>query len=379
MFEGNEMSGLRSALEEWAAQDLSEVGLDELADDLVELELTSGLLESERARRLSQFDSVAGPGRQGYPSLTAFLIHRCRMAAGRARRLVGLAHTAARCPSVQQAWTDQRISTDQAHRLLETSDAAPGPFGDAEARLVGIIEPLTASETRRALQYWHQSVAGGDESELEHEARRGLSLSRTIDGMGRLDGWTTPSAYESLRAMFDALMPPPTQGDIRTARQRRHDALEDLARDYLDRGDVRQVGGERPHVNVIADLEALQGIAGGRHEFGSGEVVTVQTLRTLACDSSVSRIVLGPKSEVIDVGRRTRVIPAALRRAIIARDRHCTWRGCDRGPRWCDVHHLTHWADGGGTEPDNLALLCRYHHTLTHRAQGSNRGPPVRS
>ena len=186
MFEGNEMSGLRSALEEWAAQDLSEVGLDELADDLVELELTSGLLESERARRLSQFDSVAGPGRQGYPSLTAFLIHRCRMAAGRARRLVGLAHTAARCPSVQQAWTDQRISTDQAHRLLETSDAAPGPFGNAEARLVGIIEPLTASETRRALQYWHQSVAGrtgarGPSGPLAVENDRRYGSARRMD------------------------------------------------------------------------------------------------------------------------------------------------------------------------------------------------------
>jgi hypothetical protein len=372
------MSGLRSTLEEWAGQDLVDVGADQLADDLVELELASGLLEAERARRLHRFDEMGGPKRHGFPSLTAFLIHRCRMAAGRARRLVGLAHTTARCPKVQEAWSSERISTDQAHRLLETADAEPGAFGEAEARLVDIVEPLTASETRRALHYWEQSVTGGDGSLLEQEARRGISLSRTIDGMGRIDGWTTPTAYETLRAMFDALMPPPSASDHRTARQRRHDALEDLARDYLDHADTPAVGGEKPHLNVVCDPSALQGLAGGRHEFESGQVIDVATLRTFACDSSLSRIILAPDSEIIDVGRRTRVIPAAPRRAIIARDRHCTWKwGCDRSPRWCDIHHILHWADGGETEPDNLTLLCRYHHTLTHQQDG--RSPPSRS
>ncbi|MEA1903753.1 MAG: HNH endonuclease signature motif containing protein, partial [Actinomycetota bacterium] len=62
----------------------------------------------------------------------------------------------------------------------------------------------------------------------------------------------------------------------------------------------------------------------------------------------------------------TRVIPAATRRAVIARDRHCVVAGCGRSPRWCDVHHIIHWADGGETILSNLCLLCRYHHTLIH-------------
>ncbi|MCZ6505397.1 MAG: HNH endonuclease signature motif containing protein [Actinobacteria bacterium] len=72
------------------------------------------------------------------------------------------------------------------------------------------------------------------------------------------------------------------------------------------------------------------------------------------------------ESEIIDVGRKTRVIPTALRRAVIARDRHCTHQGCDRPARWCDVHHKIHWADGGETSLENLRLLCRFHHNLTH-------------
>ena len=370
------MSGLRSALEEWASQDLSEVGPGQLAEDLVELEVVSGLLESERARRLSRFGEIGGPDTHGHPSLTAFLIHQCRIASGRARRLVGLAHTAATCPRVLEAWAGRRISTDQAHRLLEAADSAPGPFHDSEQALVDIVEPLSPSDTRRALRYWRHAVADPRRTELEIEATRGISLSRTIDGLGRIDGWLTPPAYETLRAALDALMPAPVGSDHRTARQRRHDALEDLARDFLDHADTPTVGGERPHVNVIVDWAALTGFAGGRHEFEDGEVLTLAAVRKITCDSSVCRIVFGPNGEIIDVGRRTRVVPAALRRGIVARDRHCTWKGCDRDPRWCDVHHIVSWAHGGTTEPGNLRLLCRYHHTLIHQAD-ADRGSPV--
>lgn len=375
------MSAIRSALEEWVLEPVEALALEQLADDLVEIEVVSGLLEAERLRRLDIFERRSGPGAFGYPSLTSFLKDRCRTATGRAHRLVARSRVFRTARTTFAAWSGNRLSTDQIGVLLDQALSLPEPFAEGEERLVGIVEDLDVTDTRRVLEYWRQAVDGPGtvSDELAQSELRGISLSESLEGMGHIEGWTTPTALQALRAALDALMPPPLPGDSRTARQRNHDALEDLARDYLDRGDAPQVGGDRPHINVITDLPALHGIAGGRHEFESGEVITVQVLRTLACDSSVSRIVLGPKSEIIDVGRRTRVIPASLRRAIIARDRHCTWKGCDRGPRWCDVHHLTHWADGGGTEPDNLTLLCRYHHTRTHRAQGSNRGPPNRS
>jgi hypothetical protein len=67
---------------------------------------------------------------------------------------------------------------------------------------------------------------------------------------------------------------------------------------------------------------------------------------------------------VLDVGRRTRVVPVAIRRALDARDRGCRFPGC--GNRFCDAHHIVHWADGGATSADNLALLCRHHHRAVH-------------
>ncbi|HSK07484.1 MAG TPA: DUF222 domain-containing protein [Acidimicrobiia bacterium] len=161
-------------------------------------------------------------------------------------------------------------------------------------------------------------------------------------------------------------MPPPADNDERTTTQRRADALGDLARSYLDGSETPIVGGERPHINVHVDLPGLNGRPGGLHETDDGSVLDPFAVGQLVCDPSVSRIVFGPDSEVLDVGRKTRVIPAGLRRAVIARDRHCVAPGCGRSARWCDVHHIVPWLDGGETVIDNLSLLCRFHHGQVH-------------
>jgi hypothetical protein len=119
-------------------------------------------------------------------------------------------------------------------------------------------------------------------------------------------------------------------------------------------------------MNVHVDIPALRGLGGGLHETEDGFVLAPELIGQLACDASVTRIVFGPGSEVLDVGRKTRVISAGLRRAVVARDRHCVAPGCHRSANWCDVHHLVSWADGGETAIDNVCLLCRYHHTLMH-------------
>lgn len=93
----------------------------------------------------------------------------------------------------------------------------------------------------------------------------------------------------------------------------------------------------------------------------------------------MSRIITGGKSEPLDVGRRTRMIPAALRRAVIARDRHCVAPGCDRPPGWCEVHHKKHWTDGGATALDNLELRCHLHHRDQHEGRSSEQWKPERA
>jgi HNH endonuclease len=92
--------------------------------------------------------------------------------------------------------------------------------------------------------------------------------------------------------------------------------------------------------------------------------------RRLSCDSAVTRVVMAARSEPLDVGRRTPVVPSGLRRAVGIRDRVCRFPGCDRPHAWCDAHHIVHWADGGTTELSNLLLLCRRHHRSVHDRTG---------
>ena len=90
------------------------------------------------------------------------------------------------------------------------------------------------------------------------------------------------------------------------------------------------------------------------------------TLRRLTCDARIARVITDGRSAVLDVGRATRTVPAAIWRALVARDGGCSHPNCDRPPGWCDAHHIVHWADGGTTSLDNLRLLCRRHHRAVH-------------
>jgi len=102
----------------------------------------------------------------------------------------------------------------------------------------------------------------------------------------------------------------------------------------------------------------------GMSEMEDGTRVSAETARRLACDAAVVEVEKGPDGSVLDVGRRTRSVPPALRRALEARDRGCRFPGC--GLRFTDAHHIEHWADGGATSLRNTVLLCRRHHRLVH-------------
>ena len=98
--------------------------------------------------------------------------------------------------------------------------------------------------------------------------------------------------------------------------------------------------------------------AGGIH-------VGMEAARRVACDAGLVVLRHAPDGGVLDVGRRTRTVPTALRRALEGRDRNqCQFPGCSS--RHCDAHHVVHWADGGATQLANLVLCCRFHHRAVH-------------
>ncbi|GIE04449.1 HNH endonuclease signature motif containing protein [Paractinoplanes durhamensis] len=105
---------------------------------------------------------------------------------------------------------------------------------------------------------------------------------------------------------------------------------------------------------------------GGCGRLDTGAPVGATEARLLACDARVVPAVLGTDGQVLDVGQARRLFTGPLRRALVLRDRGCSFPGCDRPAAWCEGHHLIPWADGGPTALSNACLLCRHHHRVIH-------------
>lgn len=103
----------------------------------------------------------------------------------------------------------------------------------------------------------------------------------------------------------------------------------------------------------------------------SGQRLSATAVRRMACDADIIPAVLGSDGQILDVGRANRLVTAAIWLALVLRDRHCAFPGCNRPPIACDAHHIEHWADGGVTSLGNLILLCRHHHTVAHNTPWS--------
>ncbi len=152
--------------------------------------------------------------------------------------------------------------------------------------------------------------------------------------------------------------------------ERRAAGLVGICRFFLESHQTLHHRLGRPHVIVTIPIETLQDPSGSRTAtLPSGAIIDGATARQLACDAAISRIITGPASEPLDVGRTTRSIPAAIARQLIVEDRHCRWPGC-QSPAWsCEGHHVRFWEAPhyGDTKLTNLTLLCWFHHHLLHK------------
>jgi hypothetical protein len=187
------------------------------------------------------------------------------------------------------------------------------------------------------------------------------------DGAVYLSCVLDPAGGAAVRTALEPLARRSGAGDDRAYDRRMADALVDMSMHALDNGLVPQNASQRTHLQVTTSLETLLGLDGApAAEMEFALPISSKTVERLACDCSVTRILLGSDSMVIDVGRARRVISGPARKALNVRDRGCTWPGCDRPVTWSSGHHLVHWIHGGTNEPNNLTLLCYRHHWMVH-------------
>lgn len=312
--------------------------------------------------------------------------------AGRTGQTVSAARRAVRMgralrdtlPATAGALVDGTISADKAQAIAlgaPTSEQRAAALTDPdnacnEGFLLRQAGTLSADQLGRLVRRW---AAAADPESDERGYREALSrefveLSQTVGGY-HLAGFLTEDHGQVLAAALQAAAGAPAAGDARTSAQRRAQALTDLARVVLDNGLVGTGAAVRPHLSVLVGFRDLQRAladgprSGAQAQFEDGQPIPASALAALACDGELSRIVFGPRGEVLDLGRSRRTVPGPLRRAVIARDRSCQYPECDAPPFLCEVHHVEQWAHGGRTSVENSILLCRHHHHHVHRTE----------
>jgi hypothetical protein len=216
------------------------------------------------------------------------------------------------------------------------------------------------------MQHRADGVARG-----ENDVEEGAAGAATMGSMralvtmisttqARHDPRIAPSFAEARSCVKTPFLPSRGLGQFAdTARHAAIPATPKIFRDFAT------LAGERPHLMVTVGVQTLKGLAGAA-ELDHVGAIDPEAARRLACDASVTRVVMAGPSEPLEVGRNTPVVPPALRKAVWVRDQRCRFPGCRRPQAWCDAHHIRHWADGGETALSNLLLLCRPHHRLLH-------------
>jgi hypothetical protein len=200
----------------------------------------------------------------------------------------------------------------------------------------------------------------------ENFIRRRLHISQMSDGLFAVDGLLDPVAGAAFKTAVDVLAKPKGPEDERTPKQRRADAVGELALHAMEQGTLPRRHSVKPHINLTMTLEGLRGALGvPPADLDSSLPISIRTAERLACDCTMSRVLLAD-SMVIDVGRATRTVSAPTMRALRVRDKGCRFPGCDRQVNWSNPHHIEFWARGGPGNLLNLVLLCFFHHRLVH-------------
>ena len=313
-----------------------------------------------------EFDDRFGFMKWSFKTCAEWLAWRCGFELSTAREKVRTAHALRRLPAIAKAFAEGRLAYSKVRALTRVADlqqedllleyALEASVHDVEERCRQIrnVAPESAHHARRAwagrsLTMWRDEGRGLMRFTVEVPIEEGELIRRALDRAVAAGEVTTEidprAAGDSKRAAWCA---------------QQADALVAVVKSYLGGAHGDEGGATADHYQVVvhADGKAVKG-AGGCSD------LPIDTVKRLLCDCSLVLVAEDEKGTPLDVGRKQRTVSTALRRALHARDRKCTFPGCHR-KRYLDGHHLKHWIDGGETVPENMTLQCEYHHRLLH-------------
>jgi hypothetical protein len=340
-----------------------------LEDEITELAAHLNAATYRLLILIREFDERHGWSGAGTKSCAHWLNWKCGINLGAAREKVRVAHSLHGLPQISSALRNGRISYSKVRAM--TRVATP----QNEDYLLMIAGHGTASHVERLVSNYRKVKRNEALArDKQHHALREINWYIDNDGcyvlkacLGPEQGALIARAVEiAMAAIHEERRNAVEDVSAETpVAARRADALERIADCYLSTNEGVK-GGDRCTLHIHTDMNTLKADGdGAESELASGGCVSAETSRRLACDCGVVHWMEGADGTALDVGRRTRSIPPAIRRALDRRDGGCRFPGCT-ARHHVDAHHIHHWADGGETRLDNLLLLCRHHHGLVH-------------
>lgn len=308
-------------------------------------------------------------------STAHWLSWRCGFDLATARTWVSVARRLKDLPGIRAAFQKAELSFPQVAALVKV--ATP----ETEKALIEIARAATGAQLSAVVKAYGRVLAKvAAETAEEAYGRRQVSINHyEDDGLWRFSATLPPEEGALLKAALQAVASELTSAAREGARSPDDypglahltqaswaDALMAIAESALAAGIASRSAPERTQVVVHVSAETLTSDEAGQHcEIDDGPDLAPESARRLACDATLVALVESAEGQPLSVGRRTRKISPALRKALAARDNGCRFPGCAQR-RFVEAHHIEHWARGGETSLSNLVTLCWWHHHHLH-------------
>jgi len=344
-----------------------------LGDQITEL---CGYINAATFRLLEmirEFDQEGMWEHFGVCSCAHWLNWKCGIGMNAAREKVRVANALAELPKISERFSRGEISYSKVRAM--TRAATP----DNEDYLLMIATYGTAHHVETLVRKYRRVTRLQDDGADRQFEGRLLQIRHEDDGSvvlcARLPAEQGALVLKALEFALDRASVNQDDVSAETSRrsqgsdydsigQRRADALMDMAESYLTNGAAAS-SGDRYQVMLHVSAETLAVDAESTCHIEDGSHVSAETARRLCCDAAISVLKEDDEGELLNIGRKSRIIPPAMRRALKTRDEGCRFPGCTH-KHYIDGHHITHWSQGGETKLDNLVQLCRHHHRLVH-------------
>jgi hypothetical protein len=385
---------LHARLESIAELPLSSMTAEEKREALILLSQDAAQLDALRLRLLSEAEQSEATADTGAATAADWMAVETRQVRRDTRSDLKLAQKLDHHDVLSSAMAHGDVNLSQARAIVASLDQLParGEFAisaeqrtAAEAHLVKLAADHDAKQLRHLGRHLFEVIAPELADQIEGkalEAEEARALQRTTLTMWEDDEGTTHGRFripalhgQMLEKMLLALTAQTRSVSTNStgidpdlpAPVRRGIAFTQIL-ETVDAKDLPTTGGCGATVVVTMTLEQLLADldAAGVCTLDTGGRISAAEARRLACSAGIIPMVLGGKSQPLDVGRKRRFHNEAMRVAMSVRDKSCTAEHCETPPGLCHAHHDHPWSRGGTTNVQTGRLLCPHHHRRLH-------------